>query len=470
MKKFKFIIVGLLTLSLIAIGCGDDDDTNIPDQGQTDDGDNDDDGDGDDGANFVGAVYAMTNGNGQIDGNVQDDNVIVAYGRDAEGGLTPIGPFQTGGQGGDYDSGEGLDPLISAYALTKTPDNSTLLAVNAGDNTISSFNINDDFSLTLAGTPQPTGAIGPNSIAFTPIEDDQMQGYVYVTNITRPEFLSQGEPAQQGTVTGYTLMVDGTLVPLAGSTRNLNNRPSAVQFSPNGEYLVIASINAGAAGLANGNEDEIVLYSVNGDGTLSADQLDGTTSTLRGNMENRNLPSAIGFQIVGDNYVVVTEAREFQADGSPPAFPALQDGSVSTWQIQGNQFVPISQDIASGENNTGRTACWLDFTLDGSTFFVSNAIEAGLASYSFNAGNVQLIDQTAASGTGVGNAQTGAEGFAVTEGWIDMWITDDGQFLYQLYGLDGTIGIYRITGDTLELVGEESDNLPDNNTQGIVAI
>jgi len=171
MKKFKFIIVGLLTLSLIAIGCGDDDDTNIPDQGQTDDGDNDDDGDGDDGANFVGAVYAMTNGNGQIDGNVQDDNVIVAYG---------------------------------AYALTKTPDNSTLLAVNAGDNTISSFNINDDFSLTLAGTPQPTGAIGPNSIAFTPIEDDQMQGYVYVTNITRPEFLSQGEPAQQGTVTGNT--------------------------------------------------------------------------------------------------------------------------------------------------------------------------------------------------------------------------------------------------------------------------
>ena len=51
-----------------------------------------------------------------------------------------------------------------------------------------------------------------------------------------------------------------------------------------------------------------------------------------------------------------------------------------------------------------------------------------------------------------------------------MWISDDGAFLYQLYGLDGTIGIYRITGDTLELVGEESGNLPDTNTQGIVAI
>ena len=101
---------------------------------------------------------------------------------------------------------------------------------------------------------------------------------------------------------------------------------------------------------------------------------------------------------------------------------------------------------------------------------MSNAIEAGLASYSFSNGAVSLINQTAASGTGVGDAQTGAEGFAVTEGWIDMWISDDGQFLYQLYGLDGTIGIYRIVGDGLEFVGEESNNLPENNTQGIVAI
>jgi len=51
-----------------------------------------------------------------------------------------------------------------------------------------------------------------------------------------------------------------------------------------------------------------------------------------------------------------------------------------------------------------------------------------------------------------------------------MWISDDGQFLYQLYGLDGTIGIYRINGQSLELISEESNNLPDTNTQGIVAI
>ena len=112
-----------------------------------------------------------------------------------------------------------------------------------------------------------------------------------------------GEPGHQGSLIGYWLLDSGDLVPVDNSARNLANRPSAVQFSPDGNWLVAASINAGASGLGSGNEDEIVVYSVNEDGTLSAAQTDGATSTLRGNAEGRNLPSAIGFQIVGDNYV-----------------------------------------------------------------------------------------------------------------------------------------------------------------------
>ncbi|MDY8137401.1 beta-propeller fold lactonase family protein [Aquimarina sp. 2201CG5-10] len=456
MKTFKLNLFALLIIALVYSSCSDDDDTIITDGGN----------------NFVGAVYAMTNGNGQVAGtNIQGPNTIITYGRNTDGTLTPIGPVATGGNGGDYDGGEGLDPLISAYALAKTDDNKNLLAVNAGSNTITSFNIQDDFSIVAAGSPQPTGAIGPNSIAYTSSNADGVKGIVYVSNITRAEFLAAGEPAQQGTVTGFWLLEDGTLSAIAGSTRNLANRPSAVQFSPDGNWLVVASINSGAAALASGSEDELVIYGVNADGTLSASQIDGVTSTLRGNTEGRNLPSAIGFQIVGNNYVVVTEAREFQPDGTPPAFPALQDGSVSTWQIQGDgSLTAISTDVRSGIGNTGRTACWLDFTADGNTFFVSNAIEAGLASYSFNNGTVTLLDQTAAQGTGTGGADNGPDAFASTDGWIDMWISDDGQFLYQLYGLDGTIGIYRVNGQNLEFIGEESGNLPDTNTQGIVAI
>jgi len=427
----------------------------------------------------------MTNGNGQIDGIVQDPNVIIAYGRNADGSITPIGPFNTDGNGGDFDGGEGLDPLISAYAITKTRDNAFILAVNAGSNTISALAINSDFSL---GDPVTVGtsADGPNSIDSYPAPESMtgVNSLVLVTNISRSEFTALGEPRHRGTIDSFWLLDDGTFQSAGGSV-NLDNRPSAVHISPDGAYAIVTSINAGAAGLdegatdnigtggtAVGNQDEVVLFGIGNGGVLT--RMDGVTSTLRDNAENRNLPSAIGAQIVegndGNLYAVVTEAREFQANGLPPAFPALQDGSVSTWRIDGSQLVPVNLDVASGENNTGRTACWLDFTLDQRYFFVSNAIEAGLASYSFDNGVISLINQTAASGTGVGTIPTGPEAFAVTEGWIDMWISDDGQYLYQLYGLDGTIGIYKVRGDELQLIGEESGNLPDDNTQGIVAI
>jgi len=434
----------------------------------------DDDDSGSAPAQNRGAVYVMTNGNGQVAGNVQGANSVAVYNRDTNGNLTFSASVNTGGNGGDFDGGEGIDPLISAYALTKTIDNQNLLAVNAGSNTVSLFSIGEDFGLTANGAPASTGgatgAVGPNSVATTAeISNDAASHLVYVSNITRPEFLSGGEPMHQGTLIGYWL-TEGGLVPVANSEISLPVRPSAVQFSPDGNWLVVASINSGAAALGSESEDEITLFSVNDDGTISRSA--AATSTLRGNAEGRNLPSAIGFQIVGNNYVVVTEAREFQSEGQPPAFPELQDGSVSTWQIVGGDLVPISQDIRSGEGNTGRTACWLDFNAAGDAFFVSNALEAGLASYSFDrtSGEIVLIDQEAAKGQGTGPVLP-PEAFQNTEAWIDLWISDDGNFLYQLYGQRGTVGVYRINSDnTLTLIEEMTGNLPTNNTQGIVAI
>ena len=329
--------------------------------------------------------------------------------------------------------------------------------------------VNADFSLTATDT-ESTQDVGPNSIAFKPVNANGIRGLVYVSNITRAAFLDLGEPGHQGSLIGYWLLDNGDLMPIDNSIRNLPNRPSAVQFSPDGNFLVSASINAGASGLGSNNQDEIIVYLVNEDGSLGAGPAGAATSTLRDNAEGRNLPSAIGFQIVGDNYVVVTEAREFQPNGAPPAFPALQDGSVSTWQITANGSLnPIDLDVASGTNNTGRTACWLDFS-DENTFFVSNAIEAGLASYSFNNGDIELLNQVAAQGTGAtGNTTDPAAAFGTTEGWIDLWISDDGQYLYQCYGLTGEIGVFAIDGAELTLL-QEIGGLPQNNVQGIVSV
>ena len=404
--------------------------------------------------NFVGAVYAMTN---EFTGNH-----VIGYGRAADGTLTQIGSFPTGGNGAAFDGGEGLDPLISAYSLFITGGNRFILATNAGSDSVTVFRVNRDLSLTRTDVV-PSGGDGPNSIAVR-------NRIVYVSNIDA-DGVFNGEPDQEGNITGFRLTPQGRLIAIPGSTRLLGNRPSAVQFSTTGDYLVVASINAGSAALASGSDDELVLYGVQPNGRTTLDPLSTAASTLPGNAANRNLPSAIGFEIVesgGTEIVVVTEAREFQADGSPPAFPALQTGSVSTWEIGNNgDLIPRQLDVMTGTDmfDGERTACWIEFSSDEQTFWVSNALESTLSAFSFTGGNVNLIDRVAAAGTG----PAPGDPFGTTDGWVDLWISDDGRFLYQLYGLDGTIGVFEITPTGLNLVQELSGTLPDSNTQGIVA-
>ena len=67
------------------------------------------------------------------------------------------------------------------------------------------------------------------------------------------------------------------------------------------------------------------------------------------------------------------------------------------------------------------------------------------------------------------NTTDPASAFGTTEGWIDMWISDDGNHLYQLQGLRGAISVYEISGASLNLIEVETGVLPVNNTQGIVA-
>ncbi len=409
------------------------------------------------GVEFDGGVYAMTN---KFDGNS-----IVAYGRKSDGTLELLGEYPTGGLGAAFDGGEGLDPLISAYSVLLTENRRFLLVVNAGSNTISVFRILNDLSLQLTDQ-QPVEGVGPNSIAYR-------DGVIYVASIDGDNVFS-GEPDQEGALTGFRLSPFGRLTPINESVRYLENRPAGIQFSPDGRFLVVSSINAGSAALASGSSDEIVVYGVNRNGRLTPEPLSSATSTEPGNAENRNLPSAIGFEIVedaGDQFIVVTEAREFQADGSPPAFPALQTGSVSTWKLgEGGELTAINLDVITGTDQFDgeRTACWIEFSRDGDTFWVSNALESTLSTYSFERGEIELLNRVEAAG----EPPSDDDPFGTTDGWIDLWVSDNGKYLYQLYGLSGTIGIFKVADDGngtgLEFIDAVTD-LPEINTQGIVA-
>ncbi len=415
-------------------------------------------GNGSNDADASGGVFVMS--------NILDENTIVGYSRADDGTLTRTGEFSTGGLGGDFDGDEGLDPLISAYSLINIPGNEYLLAVNAGSDTISVMRVNDDMTLDLVDTESTFGT-GPNSLAYS-------DGLVYVTNIDSDgEFA--GEPDQEGSIYGYTFS-DGELTPVAGSGRDLENRPSAVRFSPDGSHLFVTSINAGSAALASENDDSIVVFSVDENGLTSDAPLSGNTSTPRGNAEGRNLPSAIGFEVVdrsNGTFAIVTEAREFRSEGQPPIFPGLQTGSVSVFQLGDDGQLDASQlDLLAGQTSTvgQRTACWIVLSPDGEYFWVSNALDASISSYRFTdaTGNVELVEELAAIGVQPTSADP-AVAFDTTDGFIDLDVSDDGEYLYQLFGLSGAVGVYAIDGGALTHVETIGGDLPEENTQGIVA-
>ena len=445
------------TLSAIESGLNDGEDVNI--SVSTDDDGNIVIGASTDGdAGPAGGVFAMS--------NILEGNTVVAYARADDGTLTLVGEFATDGLGGDFDGDEGLDPLISAYSIINTPDNEYLMAVNAGSNTISVLAINDDMSLEVVDV-EDTGGVGPNSLAYN-------NGIVYVTNIDADgEF--EGEPDQEGSINGFTFE-DGNLTPIPGSLRELDNRPAAVRFTSNGEYLAISSINAGSAALASANEDSIVVFGLDENGVPSDAPTAGTTSTLRGNEEGRNLPSAIGFEVVdrsNGTFAIVTEAREFRSEGQPPAFPDLQTGSVSVYQIGEGGTLDASQlDLLAGQTSVvgQRTACWIVVSPDGEYFWVANALDASISSYRFtdDTGNVELVEELAAIGTQPTSPDP-AVAFATTDGFIDLDITDDGKYIYQMFGLAGTVGVYAVDGGNLSLVQTVTGDLPEQNTQGIVS-
>ncbi len=431
-----------------------------------------------DAAAFEGAVFVGTNG--------LDANEIAAFGRNADGSLSHIGNFATGGTGStDFDGGEGLDPLISADSLVVTEDESILLAVNAGSNSISSFAINDDFTLTLLSEVD-SGGVGPNSIAVN-------DGLVFVTNIDRDGLAlgeagsTRGEPNDEGNIVGFYLNDAGALV-ATGQSADLDNRPADVDFSTDGDRLIVSSITSGSAALPGANA-EASLYSFD---ILRSGRLqlaDTGTPTLRGNAEGRNLPSAIDFDITvigGREFVVVTEAREFNSEGAPPALPALQAGSVTVYELGSDSSLTITEgDLAIGDPTAPNlfgadgqqlTACWIDFGHDGETFYVSNAINATISSFRLQAdGTVEVIDTVAAAGTtpftNPGEVLDGPTTFGNTDGFIDLDVSPDGEYLYQLAGLSGTVGVYDVAGDgSLNLIQEISDGLPEIDTQGIISI
>ncbi len=153
-----------------------------------------------------GALYTQTND--------PAGNVVQKFDRDARGELTAAGTFATGGAGS-----ASLGPRQGAVELSG--DESTVYAVNAGSNSVSTLRVTRD-GLALEDVTGSGGTI--------PASVDEHHGRVYVLN-------SGGTP----NVTAFSARRDGSLEAIPGGQQNLPGALGAAQVTvaPDGSALVV---------------------------------------------------------------------------------------------------------------------------------------------------------------------------------------------------------------------------------------
>ncbi|HKD02775.1 MAG TPA: beta-propeller fold lactonase family protein [Terriglobales bacterium] len=194
----------------------------------------------------VNAVYIESNV-GQVPGK----NSVFALKNDGEGNLTPIkgSPFLTGGTG-VFEMNSVFAPGFSAdQEIVVSAAGTLLFAVNGDSDTITSFAINSDGSLTNLATATSNGQ-DPVSIGLDEISPAGPQ--MTVVN-------QANDPKQTGGVpnaTSFTVdLTTGILTPVANSTVTFPTGPSQALVSPSGKFVFIPagstlySYSVGAGGL-----------------------------------------------------------------------------------------------------------------------------------------------------------------------------------------------------------------------------
>jgi 6-phosphogluconolactonase len=273
-----------------------------------------------------GAVFVQTNDAGA--------NSVLAFARDGEGRLSPLGSFATDGRG------NGTPHLPSQGSVVVA--GGRLFVANAGSDDVSVFEIGVE-GLALAGVT-PSGGSSPRSIA---VHDD----LVYVLS---------GAP---GSVAGFRLAGDGALSPI-GSPAALSSEDAdgaQIAFSPDGRTVVVTERVT----------DRISTYAVRDDGTL-----DGPV----GHPSSGATP--YGFDFAGD-VLVVTEAFGGQVGAA----------AASSYVLNGG-LAPVSASVQSSRTEV----CWAAVSKDGRFAYVTNFGDGSISSYTIGThGALELLDAVAAT-------------------------------------------------------------------------
>ncbi len=280
-------------------------------------------------------------------------NAVLAYRADpATGGLTPLAEsrFLTGGTG-QRNAAEALGPDDSDKEVVASPDGRFLFAVNQGSNTISTFDVEPDGSLSLLdASPVPSGGVEPDSLSLN-------GDHLYVTN--RGDG-AEGTPATVAPdVASFIVGADGALfaVPSATVTLPKNLSPAQVLTSADGRFTFVDNF-ATPSNLKVSLANTIEPFVANADGTLTAVK-NGAAGL------SANPPLVLG--------LVEDPVHHLIYAGRAPA------GGVSTFSYND---VTGQVKYVGAVNSPGIATCWLNIGPGGKYLYATDSASDAVSVYS----------------------------------------------------------------------------------------
>jgi 6-phosphogluconolactonase len=263
-----------------------------------------------------------------------------------------------------------------------------LLVVNAGSNEVSAFSVGEHGALTFR-SKAASGGVMPISVT---IHDD----LVYVLNA-----------GGTGNIAGLRLGLDGTLTPIASSSRGLSTGaagPAEVSFDPTGAWLVVTEKAT----------NKIDTWRVEASGLATGRVINSSAGA-----------TPFGFTFTSQGVLAVTEAFGGAVNGS----------ATSSYTINSNGTLSV---ISASVPTTETAACWIVATNNGKFVYATNAGSASVSGYSVRQGALALLDADGKTAT------TGA-------GPTDLAITQNSQTLYTLNGGAHTITAFSVSQSTGDL-------------------
>jgi 6-phosphogluconolactonase (cycloisomerase 2 family) len=405
----------------------------------------------------AGHLYIQTN---------EIQNALIHYHRAASGALSEVERCLTGGAGsGTFKPISGQESAPNAFegagSVVLTPDRRFLFTTNGGDNSVSSFRVEEDGRLTLVdckptGNPVEGRSGTAKSLAYGP-----SSGTLFVLHSFGPDHVRLMSVHAEGKLTArperYTV-----------NTHDKPNRVSTmVVVSPNEKFLFVGTTF----------DEPIVSTGLYPDGSpiLWVQRGGGAFHSIASNAPD---PDGLAVFPLREDGSLGT-ARFYDARGGSPFYIAFLHGRPNTFVIayavgDGVSMGTIEED---GKVNIGSLVkidtsagvpselCWLAVSPDDRTVFATNFGYSNISSYHINGSGLEIAcDPACPKVPGDGTAR-GLNG-TVISGPADSWITPDGAYLYQIYGNAAKLMGYATQPDG-SLNEVTSVEIPYNSPQGL---